>query len=282
MRNQFLILLTSLLLASACSSGVSHTLTLSFEGMKSDTVSVEFYQIGARRAMGDTLLVADEKGVFTLDVNNTEPLMLNVLPISGLLDTKLIRGTVRREAMSLDLFVPVGDKSCVTGESVGDNTILYSVKGSPENEFLASLRNTYIKAYRYRDMEDEYFRDGKTKEQRDSVYRLGEGLMADMMAKKIEYIYANPNSDLSGKFLSEVSNSEFVKAYPTINEEVKAGAFAKPLASKKRTSDLLANAKVMVEGAMAPDFLLSGVGDEEVRLSDLRGKYVFLYFWGSW
>lgn len=35
-------------------------------------------------------------------------------------------------------------------------------------------------------------------------------------------------------------------------------------------------------GEMAPDFVVPDLAGEEFRLSDLRGKYVFLYFWASW
>jgi len=36
------------------------------------------------------------------------------------------------------------------------------------------------------------------------------------------------------------------------------------------------------EGALAPDFLLEGMDDSEVRLSDLRGQPVVLNFWATW
>jgi thiol-disulfide isomerase/thioredoxin len=35
-------------------------------------------------------------------------------------------------------------------------------------------------------------------------------------------------------------------------------------------------------GQMAPDFVLSTPGGQQVRLSDLRGQPVFLNFWASW
>lgn len=36
------------------------------------------------------------------------------------------------------------------------------------------------------------------------------------------------------------------------------------------------------EGQPAPDFTVSGLSGEQIRLSDLRGKVVLLNFWASW
>ena len=35
-------------------------------------------------------------------------------------------------------------------------------------------------------------------------------------------------------------------------------------------------------GMAAPDFELPNLGDDTVRLSDFRGKVVFLNFWATW
>ena len=36
------------------------------------------------------------------------------------------------------------------------------------------------------------------------------------------------------------------------------------------------------EGAVAPDFSLVGIDGKEVKLSDYKGQYVVLDFWGTW
>ena len=38
----------------------------------------------------------------------------------------------------------------------------------------------------------------------------------------------------------------------------------------------------LVVGKVAPDFLLPDLNDKQLRLSDYRGKVVFLNFWATW
>ncbi len=45
---------------------------------------------------------------------------------------------------------------------------------------------------------------------------------------------------------------------------------------------LVENFEAVIVGSRAPDFTLSTLNGEEISLSDLKGKKVFLTFWASW
>lgn len=47
-------------------------------------------------------------------------------------------------------------------------------------------------------------------------------------------------------------------------------------------SSLFAKEDIPREGSVAPDFALTDLAGEKVRLSDFRGKPVIVNFWGSW
>jgi thiol-disulfide isomerase/thioredoxin len=51
---------------------------------------------------------------------------------------------------------------------------------------------------------------------------------------------------------------------------------------KNGSVDRALKAFSVVSGAQAPDFKVATIDGKEIELSSLRGKYVFLDFWGSW
>lgn len=51
---------------------------------------------------------------------------------------------------------------------------------------------------------------------------------------------------------------------------------------KSMTTDKSSDKKMTNEGPMAPDFELKSVDGKTYRLSDLKGKKVYLKFWASW
>ncbi len=53
---------------------------------------------------------------------------------------------------------------------------------------------------------------------------------------------------------------------------------------RKSLSQLMASMYIdeMAPGQKAPDFQLRSLGGEQVRLSEYRGKVVFLSFWTTW
>jgi thiol-disulfide isomerase/thioredoxin len=69
---------------------------------------------------------------------------------------------------------------------------------------------------------------------------------------------------------------DYEKAFYALSERVQnspAGIFVKNHITNIRSSEV---------GATAPDFTLKALDEQEITLSDFKGKYVLIDFWGSW
>lgn len=263
----------------SCSLDCS-VITAEIDGLGNDTVSVKLTKIGGKWKSLDTVVIAKD-GRYKVDLDIKEACKISITPFCGIIDTKRIRGRKPREAMTITLYARPNEKYNISGE-INRKAIFYTVEGSDLNNELAKGHNKYIQRYLYKDMENEYFRDYKTKKERDSVYMLSKPFIKIQNEENLEYIKENLDSQLSGLYLSEQPINVFDEYYNKLSQEVKEGMFKPFMAKKKWMSDLLANNRNTKIGSMAPDFTLKDIDGNDVQLSSFRGKYVFLYFWGSW
>ena len=85
-------------------------------------------------------------------------------------------------------------------------------------------------------------------------------------------------------FLSNMSDNKNIVEAPAVDEPVETGDAVDPV-EPSEDSDLppeQADASEIVAGKPAPDFTLINMSGEEVKLSDYRGKLIYLNFWATW
>lgn len=279
MKNIFFIFV-SIWFFSSSFGAEKHVVEAKIKNLKDSEIMVYAFDITGNRELFDTIINC-KNGRFTFDREFEVPSYILFVPKSGLFDTKTIRGVVKRETMSIELYMLAGEKYKIDGNLVG-NQLLYDISGSEINSVMSKLRSKYKDANRYADMENEYFSDNRSKADRDSIYFIGKRIEAEMLVDKLEYLKNNLNSQLSGLFLSELGYADFDKYYLLVDESVKNGVFKNLIVSKKKRSDLVKNNVKMVAGSDIIDFTLVGLDGKTVTLSSFKGKYVLLYFWGSW
>lgn len=117
----------------------------------------------------------------------------------------------------------------------------------------------------------------------DAIKEIGPKMMAvrkSMSEARKKYIKEHPDAFASLFFLSmdakEYRLGELDSAYNALSDKYKNTRPGKGLASR------LASLKVIRDGGPAPDFAKLDINGKSVKLSDFRGKYVLLDFWGSW
>lgn len=103
----------------------------------------------------------------------------------------------------------------------------------------------------------------------------------------LNYITNNPNSPAACYAITNLSGEEFLKAYDLLGEGARKSILyptvEKNLEGVKRQIEQEKAIKEMQSGnVMAPNFTLKDMQGKDVSLSDFRGKWVVLDFWGAW
>ena len=130
-------------------------------------------------------------------------------------------------------------------------------------------------------------------EEEDPDYDMAEFSAKDRALKQewdklaVDYIQKYPESDVCAYLAHELSTiDDFDLADDTISDKVKKGPLGFLLVNKALALDAEAlrqeSMKNIFEGATAPDFSLKTSTGETFTLSEHRGGYVLLDFWGTW
>ena len=103
----------------------------------------------------------------------------------------------------------------------------------------------------------------------------------------MDFIRKHPDSDVCAYLAREITDAEyFYEAEEIISDKVKKGKLGFLIEQRSQLIDSeairQASEKDIYEGAVAPDFTLKTSTGESFTLSDFRGRYVMLDFWGTW
>lgn len=112
-------------------------------------------------------------------------------------------------------------------------------------------------------------------------------LYEDYTAIFTDYLDKNADQPAAAYAILNVEDDQFLDYYPKLGPLAK-NSILKPLVEKSyRTITKRAEARKLQHDlesgdALAPDFKLPDLNGKQVSLSDFRGKWVVLDFWGAW
>jgi thiol-disulfide isomerase/thioredoxin len=184
-------------------------------------------------------------------------------------------------AMPLEVVLTAGAKLTVSGAAEDLN--LASVTGDPYNDSFTLYRKALEK-----DLREMLALQKQMIESRIMGLKEGqEEVMKKMVANRKaisdtrkKFIKEHPDAFASLYFLStaarEYSIDELEAAYNGLAGTYKSTRYANAI------QDRIKAGKIMSSGGPVPDFSKLDVNGKTVSLSQFRGKYVLLDFWGSW
>ncbi len=258
-------LVSGTLLAASCPMFASVTITLPegtpISSINTSRVLIEDYlKSGSRPASVDeNLTVSDNKIVFNETMEGAARYVAELTPTA-----------------SLSFFTTPGESLVIDVKSI--EPIDYAVSGSPLMEGIYDIDSKIVPVY-------SELR-GLNSAAADYQAQL-EALVNKYNTILLDYVAENPGSPASAYALTMLDGEDFFKGYEKLNDEGKKSVLF-PMVSQKyeREEKVVKLQRLQAELSsgekVAPEIELPDMDGKIVKLSDFRGKWVIIDFWGSW
>lgn len=195
-----------------------------------------------------------------------------VIPVEPKGDARYIISTGDRSA--IQFFTSPKDELLVKVSYM--NPLTYSVEGSALMDGITSLKP------REEELMAEYMSANAARDEGsiEAVINAYNKFFAD-------YIDKNPTSPASAYALSRLEGEEFLKNYQKLEPNLTNNLFYPILVKMKESAERSVAAEKKMQALQngetpAPNFTLKNLEGKDVSLSDFRGKWVVIDFWGSW
>ncbi|SMC38576.1 peroxiredoxin family protein [Pedobacter africanus] len=240
----------------------------------------------------EKIILRGTEGAITVDARNNEFELSGpagdepfVTSINTSVDRNLYLGGGKtgmyQPAPPLDIVLSKGAKLSISGSALELN--LASVTGDALNDSFTQFRKAEEPLMKQMASLQKQMVESRIMGVKDAMNEIGPKMLENrkaIMDGRKKFIKAHPEAFASLYYLSltakDYSAAELEAAYNGLAPTYKNTRYAKGLAEK------IASLKVMNSGGPAPDFTKPDVNGKPVSLSQFRGKYVLLDFWGSW
>lgn len=175
-------------------------------------------------------------------------------------------------------YLTPNDTVIISGKLIGA-TIDYVATGNIFSDQYSVLRKELLPLY---EKESELYRlmnKSKDKIEKAKVNKEFNDLRFNIVAPaRTEFAKKHLNFELVPQYFSEsnVPKDTVLKYYSLLDSKVKDSFYG------KRLGKLIEGWSITEEGDLVPQFSSNTLSGNNISISDFRGKYVVLDFWGSW
>jgi thiol-disulfide isomerase/thioredoxin len=184
-------------------------------------------------------------------------------------------------SLPLEIVLSKGANLTITGSAMDIN--MASVTGDALNDSFTEFRKSEAHLIKEMDALRRQLVETRIMGVKEGMNEIGKKMLENrqaMAASRKTFIKTHPDAFASIYYLSltakEYKTAELEAAYKGLASTYKNSRYAKGIVAKIEAS------KIADAGGPAPDFTKPDVNGKSVSLSQFRGKYVLLDFWGSW
>ncbi|WP_432711615.1 redoxin domain-containing protein [Pedobacter sp.] len=183
--------------------------------------------------------------------------------------------------LPLEIVLTKGANLTITGSALDLN--LASVTGDALNDSFTAFRKAEETLTKQMSGLQKEMVESRIMGIKDAMNEIAPKMMENrkaLSASRKKFIKEHPDAFASVYYLSmtarDYSAAELEVAYKGLGSTYKNTSYAKGIEAK------IESQKIIEAGGPAPDFTKPDVNGKPVSLSQFRGKYVLLDFWGSW
>lgn len=273
----FLTIFISLLFWNCEKNTEKSSISVQIENIANDTVKVRFASFGEKFTDKNKIIIL-KNGKFTLDTLITEPKEVLILPNE--MFKKLSNGELFPIPSKIIRFFIYPKNSVTINGNIKDFYVDYTADGNKLNEQYSEYRKSILKNQTlgcklFYEIEDNYAKGSK-----DSLIKVLEAKEREVyqLNRKtpIQFIKGNPQLEISSYLLANEQKETIQDNFKNLTEEIKKSNFGKII---KKKIDIW---NVVSINSIAPDFEYETYKKRKFKLSENKGKYLVLDFWGSW
>lgn len=253
------------------------TLSVQIENIGSDSVMLALAPFNEKFS-NQFMTISTVEGRFRLDTL-IDKLYYGKIISNGMF-TKLSNGErFLIRSKPIDFFIQPNEKIEINGNLEEFRTD-YHVKGNDLNTQFQNYRKTIINEFEESSklmfqIENHYINNSP-----DSLINILSNQERKAynayLEKSLLFIKENPDSEISAFLVLKEKKEDIVNLFPDLNEKVKESVYGKLIQEKIK----IWNQNQI--GSYAPDFEYINSKNQTVKLTEYKGKFVILDFWGSW